>query len=1103
MSGTFLKVSGLDGVIDVSGYAGDFAVESIVDGGIVQDGTGRPVLLPVTVDLSDRAPATLDLLNDAVSGATLSGPVEIDFTSSGTSGPVTTGVILLDGVTVTQDVVQGGGVAVTLDYTQLTVETLSSGTVVSSQVYPVSAIASLAAPPTAMTDGAVPGYRYLTVAGVAGPATNGTSSGLFDASDEQFAVTSGGIATPLLVILDEPLTGAGQDGLIARLVAGATLSTVELDEAQANGAVYETIVLSNAVLVSDEASGDETTLTFDYASATITTTLTTTSTTTTGTTSQTVTSTTKLPGTSAGPVAPDLVAGAVSDTYLEVPGLAGDVVASGNFQGDFAVTAIADGARVSVTPGMAMLQPVTVEVSDSSTGALALLDDAVTGATLSGVVEIVSQSGTTDPVTTGYILLSGLSVVQDVVEGGSALLTLDYTQATLATIVSGHVVSTSYQVGSDATLAPAPTLALSAAATGTAMYLSVAGVTGPTALGAVSGIFELTGDAFAVMDGGVASPLVVTLSDQLTGSGQVALLSDLVTGEQYATVELGEAKTTSTGALFTYETIVLSNAVLVSDKASGDNATLTFDYTGATVTYVPQNADGTSGTSVSTTLPGTIAAPPIATPGAGALTGATYLDVSGLTGDATVSGHVGDFVVSADVDGGVVSGGAGGQPELLPVTLQLSDLSTGAQVLLRHATTGSALSDVVEIESDRGTSSVTTGTLLLSGATVVQDVVEGGSALVTLDYTGLTVETLSSGTVVSSANYTVPAAATLDAAPVAALSTAVPVSGDTYLSVSGVNGPVSLGGMSGLLDVSGYAFAVTSGGTASPLRVTLAEPITGAGQIDLFNDLVTDRRAGMVKIDDVRTDSAGNVFVYEQIVLSAATVVEDEQADGLSTLTFDYTSASVTYTPENANGTYGVPVTVDIVACYARATHILTDRGELPAAELAIGDIVITASGEHRPIKWVGRRSYAGRFLAANPAVRPVRFTAGSLGNGLPRRALLVSPEHAMLLNGLLVPARCLVNGSSIRQDQSVDRIDYVHVELDTHDVLLAEGAPSESFLDDDSRGVFHNAAEFNRLYPHASPPAGFRAPRVEQGAELEFIRRRLTALAAHLAQVA
>ena len=191
--------------------------------------------------------------------------------------------------------------------------------------------------------------------------------------------------------------------------------------------------------------------------------------------------------------------------------------------------------------------------------------------------------------------------------------------------------------------------------------------------------------------------------------------------------------------------------------------------------------------------------------------------------------------------------------------------------------------------------------------------------------------------------------------------------------------------------------------------------------------------------------------------------------------------------------TNGIDVTVNTTACYVAGTLILTDRGEVAVETLAIGDIVVTASGARRPIKWMGWRSYSGRLLAGRRDMLPVCFSAGSLGEGLPRRDLFVSPKHAMFLDGVLVPAEHLVNGITVSQARRVESVAYYHIELDSHDVLLAEGAPSESFVDDDNRGMFHNGFEFYALYPEVARLAScYCAPRVEDGYGLERLRRRL-----------
>jgi autotransporter-associated beta strand protein len=192
-------------------------------------------------------------------------------------------------------------------------------------------------------------------------------------------------------------------------------------------------------------------------------------------------------------------------------------------------------------------------------------------------------------------------------------------------------------------------------------------------------------------------------------------------------------------------------------------------------------------------------------------------------------------------------------------------------------------------------------------------------------------------------------------------------------------------------------------------------------------------------------------------------------------------------------GGAGTDIAESTVACYCRGTSILTDQGEVAVEMLAIGDRVVTASGQTRPIKWIGKRSYGGRFLMGRKDILPIRIEAGAIEDNVPKRDLLISPHHAMLIDGVLIEGKDLVNGVTIAQVEQADKVEYFHIELESHDVLLAEGAASESFIDDDSRGMFHNAHEFAKLYPDAGQKlAVYCAPRVEEGPALDQVQRRL-----------
>ncbi|WP_297371677.1 Hint domain-containing protein [Acidocella sp.] len=183
--------------------------------------------------------------------------------------------------------------------------------------------------------------------------------------------------------------------------------------------------------------------------------------------------------------------------------------------------------------------------------------------------------------------------------------------------------------------------------------------------------------------------------------------------------------------------------------------------------------------------------------------------------------------------------------------------------------------------------------------------------------------------------------------------------------------------------------------------------------------------------------------------------------------------------------------------CFVEGTRILTARGEVAVEALAVGDLVITPEGEELPVVWIGRRELDLAAMRRPELVRPVVIERGALGEGSPARDLRLSPDHALLIEGVLVPAKLLVNWSNIREIQGLGRICYYHVELCRHAALFAEGAMAESFLDTGHKALFDNY-EGDVIAPpalmQAARVAGSFAPLVCAGAKLDEIRRQIAA---------
>jgi hypothetical protein len=153
--------------------------------------------------------------------------------------------------------------------------------------------------------------------------------------------------------------------------------------------------------------------------------------------------------------------------------------------------------------------------------------------------------------------------------------------------------------------------------------------------------------------------------------------------------------------------------------------------------------------------------------------------------------------------------------------------------------------------------------------------------------------------------------------------------------------------------------------------------------------------------------------------------------------------------------------------CFAAGTLISTPDGEAAVETLKIGDLVMTADGRAVPVKWIGRQTVT-KFFTPVERFAPVRVTAGALGGGLPHTDLVLTSDHALILDGLAINAGALVNGTTILLDpvdSLPDRVTYHHVETEGHEVILANGAPAETFVDYVTRRAFDNHAEFVALY--------------------------------------
>lgn len=178
--------------------------------------------------------------------------------------------------------------------------------------------------------------------------------------------------------------------------------------------------------------------------------------------------------------------------------------------------------------------------------------------------------------------------------------------------------------------------------------------------------------------------------------------------------------------------------------------------------------------------------------------------------------------------------------------------------------------------------------------------------------------------------------------------------------------------------------------------------------------------------------------------------------------------------------------------CFMANTHMRTPAGENAVEDLKIGDLVQTHDGRSVPVRWIGRQTVARPFT--DELRLPIRVKAGALRDNIPCRDLLVSADHALFVDNVLVHAGALVNGTSIVREPNIpETFTYYHVEVDDHSLILAENTPAETFIDNVDRANFDNWHEYQALYPEGKITFEMPYPRAKAYRQVpRVIRERL-----------
>jgi hypothetical protein len=364
--------------------------------------------------------------------------------------------------------------------------------------------------------------------------------------------------------------------------------------------------------------------------------------------------------------------------------------------------------------------------------------------------------------------------------------------------------------------------------------------------------------------------------------------------------------------------------------------------------------------------------------------------------------------------------------------------------------------------------------------------------------------------------------------------------GDLSSPTLAINGTLKVGNIVYLLDTAVSPIDINAGGTLDvttgivdfltpPETITISGKGAGGhltlggltfGEIPAltftFDNQVIGKNAGVMEFGatagvTTASQTITNVAWGDQFVIDGANFTGDTATLTGTTLTVK-NGATTVFTMTDVTAAAGTTFTIadtDIIqaVCYARGTMLQTPDGELPVEKLRPGKQVITlVDGRETPktVTWLGHRRVDLARHSRPETVAPVRIRRDAFADGMPHRDLIVSPDHAIFVDGKLICARQLVNGSTIRQEHDWTAVDYYHVQLDQHAILLAEGLPAESYIDTGNSGFFANSGVPLVLHPdltdetdYPTREAGSCAPFVWDEANVRPVWQRLADRAA------